>query len=164
MKLLMKNWREYLREQAESTDRAQKEIFVLVGPPSVGKSTWLKNVFVEEAPYVINRDDIVEKVAGEMGWTYNDLFMPPPKEAQEGDVDEKYGTVVKSPAYMTWQPLSCCPCVADAARFGEEHSTSSEDHRGELKSRRTRATPPPRASPRAPPPSASSRRSACPRA
>lgn len=84
-----------------------KKIYVLVGPPSVGKSTWIKNTFGEIEPFIINRDDIVEKVAEEYGWTYDDLFSSPIKDVEkEGDKNEKYGTVVKSPDYMTWAPLS----------------------------------------------------------
>ena len=84
-----------------------KKIYVLIGPPSVGKSTWIKNTFSEIEPFVINRDDIVEKVAVEYGWTYDDLFSLPIKDIEkEGDMNRKYGTVIKSPAYMTWSPLS----------------------------------------------------------
>ena len=101
MKLLMESWRKFLNEAQEG----QKTIFVLVGPPSVGKSTWISNTF-DEYPYVINRDDIAEAVASKFGWTYDDMFVAPPKDAQEGDSDQKYGEVVKSPSYMTWQPLS----------------------------------------------------------
>ncbi len=104
MKLLLEGWRKYLNEQDEPT--AKKKIFVLVGPPSVGKSTWIESTFSDADPYVINRDDIVSEVAGGMGWTYDDMFVPPPKEAIEGGQDPKYGSVVKSPSYMTWQPLS----------------------------------------------------------
>ncbi len=103
MKLLMENWRKYLTEQEAA---ANKKIYVLVGPPSVGKSTWIKNTFQQEHPYTINRDDIVEKIASAHGWTYDDMFMLPPAGSNEGDVSQKYGTVVKSPAYMTWAPLS----------------------------------------------------------
>lgn len=97
------NLLERIRELAGLPDR--KRIFVLVGPPSVGKSTWIKNTF-EEKPYVINRDDIAEKVASEYGYTYDDMFVGPPEGAKLGDVDEKYGKVVESPEFMTWQPLS----------------------------------------------------------
>jgi predicted kinase len=83
-----------------------KKIFVLVGPPSVGKSHWIKKTFEGKDPYVINRDDIVAKVASQIGWTYDEMYMPPSKEAKEGDFDIKYGTVVQSPPHMTWQPLS----------------------------------------------------------
>ena len=84
---------------------AMKKIFVLVGPPSVGKSTWIKDTFTEN-PYIVNRDDIVEQIASGYGWTYDDMFSAPPKGATVGDFDEKYGEVVVSPSYMTWQPLS----------------------------------------------------------
>jgi hypothetical protein len=91
----------------ESEEVKNKTIYVLIGPPSVGKSTWIKNTFGEIQPFVINRDDIVEKVAEEYGWTYDDLFASPIKDVEkEGDKNEKYGIVIKSPAYMTWSPLS----------------------------------------------------------
>ena len=80
----------------------QKTIWVLVGPPSVGKSTWINKTFGEVKPYIINRDDIVEKVSEEYGWTYDDMFMTPPDDSKEGDKSEKYGVVQKAPAYMNW--------------------------------------------------------------
>jgi len=95
-----------IREFIEENPGSKKKIYVLVGPPSVGKSTWIKETFQESQPYVINRDDIAEGVAEGMGWTYDDMFMAPPKDSNEGDEDEKYGVVVKSPPWMTWQPLS----------------------------------------------------------
>ena len=102
MKLILERWNQFVNEQIE-----RKKIFVLVGPPSVGKSHWMKQTFGDPPDaYVINRDDIANSVADSIGWTYDDLFVPPPEGATEGDTDEKYGTVVKSPGYMTWQPLS----------------------------------------------------------
>ncbi len=98
----IKNFRVFEGEEVKD-----KTIYVLIGPPSVGKSTWIKTKFGEIQPFVINRDDIVEKVAEEYGWTYDDLFSLPIKDIEkEGDKNEKYGTVIKSPAYMTWAPLS----------------------------------------------------------
>lgn len=85
----------------------KKKIYVLVGPPAVGKSTWINSTFKgDEKPYVINRDDIVEQVASSMGWTYDDLFTAPSKDSSLGDIHPKFGQVVKSPDWMTWQPLS----------------------------------------------------------
>lgn len=78
----------------------KKALIVLVGPPSVGKSTWTKNNFPDS--YIINRDDIVEKVASSYGWNYDDMFATPPIDAEIGDVDEKFGTVKKAPKWMTW--------------------------------------------------------------
>jgi len=93
-----------LKEEEQSIDK--RKIYVLVGPPSVGKSTWIKNTFGDIQPYVISRDDIVEQVADNLGWSYDDLFVAPPQGSQLGDYDEKYGEVIKSPSYMSWQPLS----------------------------------------------------------
>ena len=105
-KVLFESFRKFVNEEEAPVG---KEIFVMVGPPSVGKSEWMKRTFKGlDPPYVINRDDIAISVA-EKTWergTYDDMFVPPPEGAQEGDVDERYGTVVPSPAYMTWQPLS----------------------------------------------------------
>ena len=83
----------------------KKTIWVLVGPPSVGKSTWIKNNF-EQPPYVISRDDLVEVIASKLGWTYDDMFTAPPRDYKLGDSDEEWGTVIKSPPWMGWQPLS----------------------------------------------------------
>lgn len=103
MNLILESWNKFINEAEEN----KKKIFVLVGPPSVGKSTWIKSTFGGKPDvYVINRDDLVEEVASGYGWTYDDLFVSPPQDAKEGDTDSKYGTVVKSPNWMTWQPLS----------------------------------------------------------
>ena len=82
-----------------------KKIYVLVGPPSVGKSTWISKQF-DTKPYVITRDDIVDQVASSKGWTYDEMFMLPPPDAKIGEEDEKYGEVVKSPPYISWSPTS----------------------------------------------------------
>lgn len=100
-----------MKELAGITDDSSigektKKIFVLVGPPSVGKSTWINNFFRDTDPFIINRDEIAEEVASGYGWTYDDMFVAPPSDSEIGDVDEKYGEVVKSPSYMNWQPLS----------------------------------------------------------
>ncbi len=79
-----------------------KKIYVLVGPPSVGKSTWVKQTFKDVEPYIINRDDLAEKVAEQYGWTYDDMFITPPDGSVEGDTSDKYGVVVKAPSYMNW--------------------------------------------------------------
>ena len=102
----MKNLKRYNNFIKENLQNSNKTIYVLVGPPSVGKSTWIKQTFIDVDPYTINRDEIVEQVAKTYGWTYDDLFVDPLPDQGEGDVSEKYGTVVKSPEYMTWQPLS----------------------------------------------------------
>jgi hypothetical protein len=92
--------------QSNNSSSTKRKIYVLVGPPSVGKSTWIDRTFKDSKPYIISRDDIAEDVAAGMGWTYDDMFQAPPKDAQLGDAHPQFGEVEPSPAYMTWQPLS----------------------------------------------------------
>jgi hypothetical protein len=89
-----------INTQNPEGNNGKRKIVVLVGPPSVGKSTWTKSNFPNA--YIINRDDIVEKVASKYGWTYDDMFASPPADAKVGEEDEKYGKVVESPEWMTW--------------------------------------------------------------
>lgn len=103
-----------LTEQVEGMEPSQENrrtIFVLVGPPSVGKSTWIRDAF-EEEPYIINRDDIVNDVSSQMGWTYDDMFVTPPEGAVVGETDEKYGEVQKSPRWMSWSPTAFSKVMA----------------------------------------------------
>jgi len=100
MKITRIQLRRIIKEAVENT--RPPRIFVLVGPPSVGKSTWIKNTFGDTNPYVINRDDIVEKVAASYNWTYNDMFVTPPEDAVIGESDPKYGEVITPPSWMTW--------------------------------------------------------------
>lgn len=99
----MLTFNEWLIQLVEENSE-KKSIFVLVGPPAVGKSTWIKNTFAEKNPYIISRDDIVNKIADSMGITYDEMFVRPNEPL--GFENEKYGTVVNSPAFMKWQPLS----------------------------------------------------------
>jgi len=80
--------------------KAERKFLVLVGPPSVGKSTWVKNNFPNS--YIINRDEIVENVAKEYDWTYDDMFKTPSDDMEIGNIDEKFGKVINSPKSMPW--------------------------------------------------------------
>lgn len=72
------------------------EIYILIGPPGVGKSTWVKNNLLDRNPYIISRDDIVEKVAGDMGLLYDDMFSVPSDNYSLGDIHPKYGHFVQA--------------------------------------------------------------------
>ena len=100
MKITIRQLKRIIKESIQPNRRPR--IFVLVGPPSVGKSTWIQNNFRESQPYIINRDDLVEQVASEYGWTYDDMFVNPPPESQIGEFDPKYGEVQSPPSWMTW--------------------------------------------------------------
>jgi hypothetical protein len=127
----MKKIKNYIKFVKENLQNTNKTIYVLVGPPSVGKSTWIKQTFVDVDPYVINRDEIVEQVAKNYGWTYDDLYVAPLPEQVEGDVSEKYGTVVKSPEYMTWQPLSYDKVMEANGKVAELFSKKVSEAKGQ---------------------------------
>lgn len=126
----MKNVKSYIKFVKENLQNTNKTIYVLVGPPSVGKSTWIKQTFIDVDPYTINRDEIVEQVAKTYGWTYDDLYVGPLPEQVEGDVSEKYGTVVKSPEYMTWQPLSYDKVMEANGKVAELFSKKVSEAKG----------------------------------
>ncbi len=127
----MKKIKNYIKFVKENLQNTNKTIYVLVGPPSVGKSTWIKQTFVDVDPYIINRDEIVEQVAKDYGWTYDDLYVAPLPEQVEGDVSEKYGTVVKSPEYMTWQPLSYDKVMEANGKVAELFSKKVSEAKGQ---------------------------------
>jgi hypothetical protein len=83
----------------------KKNLYVLVGPPSVGKSTWVLTNLVGSSFELISRDNIVDEIADENNLTYDDLFSSPTPDEKLGDVNKKFGQVVKSPSYIR-NPLS----------------------------------------------------------
>jgi len=90
----MKAFKQFFVEQSE-----EKTLMVLVGPPAIGKSTWIK----QNAPdaFVINSDETKEKIAGQLGLTYDDLFAEPDQSLPFGAVagdngeNEAYGEIIK---------------------------------------------------------------------
>lgn len=79
MKLIMENFKKFLAEQEQQPTR---KLIFLVGPPAVGKSTWIKdNADIVGNHVTINRDDLIEKFAGQGAVkTYDDFFNRPPKQ------------------------------------------------------------------------------------
>lgn len=59
-----------------------KEAYILVGPPGVGKSTWIRNEF-SGTKYVLSTDDIIQDFADHDGKTYNEVFTKYIKIADE---------------------------------------------------------------------------------
>ena len=76
MKTLLENWNKFLNEE----ESPKPGLIFLVGPPSVGKSRWVQDNMTGDY-LVLNRDDVVERVARESGvGTYDDMYKRPPKE------------------------------------------------------------------------------------
>lgn len=93
------------QESGKNNDFDKKEIVVLVGPPAIGKSTYIANKFPKNSVYIVNRDDIVDEVSGSMGLTYDNMFETPPDDAIVGKElpgKEKFGVVLEAPPWMKW--------------------------------------------------------------
>ena len=58
----------------------EQSVVFLIGPPSIGKSTYIKSAFDPSNTIVISRDDIVQATASSHGLQYDDLFEYPPKD------------------------------------------------------------------------------------
>lgn len=66
----------------------QPTVYVLVGLPGSGKSTWTKNIH-PDLP-VASTDDYIDKKAAELGLTYSEVFadaVKPATAAMNADVD-----------------------------------------------------------------------------
>ncbi len=64
---------------------SRPKIYVLVGPPAIGKGWWVDQNLVD--PYVISRDNIVDAIRGPEGLKYDEMFGPLGKRFL-GDIDE----------------------------------------------------------------------------
>lgn len=58
----------------EGKEPPKNKVYVLIGPPGVGKSTYIKNNSALKDAVIVSRDNIVERVAEENGYTYTQLF------------------------------------------------------------------------------------------
>jgi len=93
-----KKFHNWLREEEETS----KTFYVLVGPPAVGKTSWIKH-FIEESGEtytVISRDQIIEdQIFPKYNIANNELYtLVPPKDSKIGETIsgfEKYGKVIE---------------------------------------------------------------------
>jgi hypothetical protein len=80
----------------------KRELIVLVGPPCIGKTTYISNHFDLSEHLVINRDLIVDGVSAENNFTYNDMFAYPPADSAGDFIHPKYGKLIPAPEQMKW--------------------------------------------------------------
>lgn len=88
-----------MEQKVPTTD---KSLFVLIGPPAVGKTTWIKSIDLDAT--TINRDSIVEGAAARHGLTYDESFVAPSDDAVDNrsvEGMEKFGFVV--PSDLPWR-------------------------------------------------------------
>ena len=50
-----------------------KDLYILVGPPASGKTTWIQKEFQGEV-FTVSTDDIIQEIADEEDTTYNEAF------------------------------------------------------------------------------------------
>lgn len=92
-------------EYGDENIQKKKELVVLVGPPAVGKSTYIAQKYNPEDVFVVSRDNIVDEVSSSKGFTYDEMFLIPPKDSVPNTVIdgmEKYGLVKEAPSWMRW--------------------------------------------------------------
>ncbi len=90
---------------------SKKEIYLLLGPAAIGKTSWIKSVgFPKNSLAVISRDEVVKEVSAKYNLSFDDLYHFPPHDSTIGEFIsgyEKYGKVIESPSIVKHlQPFS----------------------------------------------------------
>lgn len=90
--LILENWRKFASKTSLNEQEEEKEVklFILIGPPAVGKSTWQKKYFAgipKDQILEINRDDIIKKKFLSTGFSNKILFSTPPDSIPTGEID-----------------------------------------------------------------------------
>ena len=88
MKLTRRQLKKLIQEALDFTPEAT-DMFVLIGPPSIGKSTWIN----ENVPgaYIVSSDEVTESVAASHKMSYDDMFEYPQQEfTRSGDPNPRY--------------------------------------------------------------------------
>ena len=75
-------------------------LYMLVGVPGSGKSTWVKNKNFTDA-IIASSDDYIERVAAESGKTYNEIFSKAIGYAQKF-VDAQVQTAINLDKTLVW--------------------------------------------------------------
>ena len=88
MKLTRRQLKKIIQEALDFTPEAT-DMFVLIGPPSIGKSTWIS----ENVPdaYIVSSDEVTESVAASHKMSYDDMFEYPQQPTlRSGDPNPNY--------------------------------------------------------------------------
>lgn len=82
----------------------KKEIYILVGPAGIGKTTYINSIgFPQDRLAIISRDDVVRDVSAKYGLSFDDLYHFPPHDSKSGDFIpgfEHCGMVIESPSVV----------------------------------------------------------------
>lgn len=87
-----------------------KEIYILIGPASIGKTTYIKNTQFPGDYCIVSRDEVVARVSERYDLSFDELYLFPPKDSTPDSYIsgfEKYGKVIESPSVISHlQPFS----------------------------------------------------------
>lgn len=82
----------------------KKEIYILIGPAAIGKTTFIKNAGFPDGKYrIVSRDEVVARVSKQYNLDFDDLYHFPPHDSIVGSYIpgmEKYGRVINSPSVV----------------------------------------------------------------
>ena len=112
MKLTRRQLRKLIQEALDFTPAAT-DLFVLIGPPSIGKSTWISENIPDA--YIISSDEVTEAVAAKNKMSYDDMFEYPPQptlrsgepnpDYNPNEVHPRFGKVVdQGISWKSWMP------------------------------------------------------------
>jgi len=124
MKLLLENWRNFIREGSKS-----QKLFFLIGPPAIGKSTWIKEEGPKHGivnPYIISMDDVTDMIGDKHGMDYDDMFEKPIQPGERGYTEDQYseefGEMIDQPLkWKTWEPKVWAKVAGAAGEAMGEH-------------------------------------------
>ena len=110
-------------------DMQKAKIFLLIGPPSVGKSEWIRREGPKHGivnPYTISMDDVTDQVGDKYGLDYDEMFEKPIQPGQPGYTEdqysEEYGEMIDQPlAWKTWEPKVWSKVAEAQASAMSEH-------------------------------------------
>lgn len=79
------------KKRVDEAVAKQRKIYILIGPPAVGKSSWMRRAFRNRKPFVINRDDIIEKQFQETRMSNYQMYnIPVPSNLKDGDINPQH--------------------------------------------------------------------------
>jgi hypothetical protein len=78
-------FKKWLLEEKEESNSSKRNFFVLIGPPAVGKSSWIENN-VKDNRIIISKDEIIEDVIfPKYNLANKDIFKVPTQDLEVGE-------------------------------------------------------------------------------
>jgi predicted kinase len=71
-------------------------VYILIGPPGVGKSTWrAQHLKLNPETYTVSSDDLIEELAAIAGKTYNEMFHIADKKIVEPTIHTLFRSAIQ---------------------------------------------------------------------